>query len=44
MPFLLEPYPALIIPLPVNIFPNKVVPNVPYNILRNPPFFLLLHF
>ena len=30
--------PALITPLPANIFPNRLVPNVPNNILRNPPF------
>ena len=30
--------PALITPLPVNRFPNKVAPKVPINILRNPPF------
>ena len=38
IPLLLGPYPALIIPLPVSIFPNKLAPNVPNNILRNPPF------
>ena len=39
--FLIEdPYhsPALFIPVPANIFPTKLAPNVPYNILRNPPF------
>ena len=30
--------PALITPFPANIFPNILVPNVPYSILRNPPF------
>ena len=30
--------PALITPLSANIFPNKLVSNVPNNILRNPPF------
>ena len=30
--------PALFIPVPANIFPTKLAPNVPYNILRNPPF------
>ena len=30
--------PALIVPLPVNRFPNKLAPNVSNNILRNPPF------
>ena len=34
------PPPALIIPLPlVNKFPNKLAPNVPNNMLKNPPFF-----
>ena len=33
-----EPYRALTIPLPTNIFPNKRVPNVSNNMLRNPPF------
>ena len=32
------PSPALIFPLPANIFPNKPAPNVPNNILRNIPF------
>ena len=31
------PSPALIIPFPVNKLPNKLVPNVPSNILKNPP-------
>ena len=36
--FPLESWPALITPLPVNIFPNKPAPNVPNNIPRNSPF------
>ena len=44
-PALIIPSPALIIPLPpVNKFPNKLAPNVPNNMLKNPPFVLLLHF
>ena len=32
------PSPALIIPFPLfNKFPNKLAPNVPSNILKNPP-------
>ena len=30
--------------LPDNMFPNKLAPNMPDNMLRNPSFFLLLHF
>ena len=30
---LIAPSPALITPLPANIFPNKLAPNVPNNIL-----------
>ena len=30
--------PALIAPLPVNRFPNKLAPNATNNIMRNPPF------
>ena len=38
-PALIIPSPALIIPLPpVNKFPNKLAPNVPNNMLKNPPF------
>ena len=37
-PALIISSPALITPLPVNRFPNKVAPKVPINILRNPPF------
>ena len=36
-PFLF-PEPALTIPYPVNKFPNKLAPEVPKNILKNPPF------
>ena len=35
---------ALIVPLPVKIFPNKLAPKVPNNIPRNPRFVLLLRF
>ena len=37
--------PALFIPLPANIFPNKLVTNVPNNMVRNPLWlrFELLH-
>ena len=43
--FFLTPSPALTIPspalvisfLPVNKLPNKLAPNVPSNILKNPP-------
>ena len=34
----LEPYPALTTPVPANISPNKLAPNLPNNILRNPSF------
>ena len=30
---------ALIVPLPVNKFPNKLAPKVSNNIQRNPPFY-----
>ena len=33
------PSPALIIPFPVNKLPNKLAPNVPSNILKNPHLF-----
>ena len=32
------PFPALYVPCPVKRFPNKLAPNVPSNILKNPPF------
>ena len=35
---LILPRPALILPLPVDRFPNKLVPKVLYNIPINPPF------
>ena len=35
--FLAVASPALIIPLPANIFPNKLAPNVPNRILKKPP-------
>ena len=41
----LDPYPALIVPfvvlatpLPASIFPNKLAPSIPNNILRKPYF------
>ena len=36
-PFLI-PEPAHAIPFPANIFPNKLAPKVPNNILKNPTF------
>ena len=39
------PSPARIIPfLPVNKLPNKLAPNVPSNILKNPPLCFLVSF
>ena len=39
------PSPTLIIPFPpVNKLPNKLAPNVPSNILKNPPLCSLVHF
>ena len=38
------PSPALIIPFPVNKLPNKLPPNVPSNILKNPPLCSLVSF
>ena len=43
-PNLAVPFPALITPLPANIFSNRLPPNVPNNILRNPPFCSLASF
>ena len=44
-PALTIPSPALIIPFPpVNKFPNKVAPNIPSNILKNPPLYSLVSF
>ena len=44
-PALAIPSPALIIPFPpVNQFPNKLAPNVPSNILKNPPLSSLVSF
>ena len=37
-PALTMPSLTLILPLPVNRFPNILAPNVPSNILRNPHF------
>ena len=42
--FFLAPSPALIIPFPINKLPNKLAPNVPTNILKNPPFCSLVSF
>ena len=36
--------PGLITPLPANIFPNRLTPNVPNNILRYSPFYSLASF
>ena len=33
------PLPAYITPLSINRYPNKLAPNAPNNISRNPPFF-----
>ena len=30
--------PALITPLPANIFPNKLAPSAPNSMQKNPPF------
>ena len=38
------PSPDLIVPLPVNRFPNKLIPDVPNNILKNPPFYFFALF
>ena len=43
-PALTIPSPALIIPFPDNKLPNKLAPNVPSNILKNPFFFLFFGF
>ena len=43
-PVLVNPSPAVIIPLPAKISPNKLVPNVPNNLLRNPRFCFLPSF
>ena len=40
----MNPPPAIFIPLPANIFPDKLVPNVPNNMLRDPPFCYLTSF
>ena len=37
-PTLIDPSSAVIIPLPVNRFSNKLAPKVPNNIPKNPPF------
>ena len=36
--------PALFIRLPANTLPNKLAPNVPINMLRNPSFYSLASF
>ena len=43
-PALTIPSPALIIPFPDNKLPNKLAPNVPSNILKNPPLCSLVSF
>ena len=44
-PALITPSPARTIPfLPVNKFPNKLAPNIPSNILKNPPLCSLVSF
>ena len=39
-----RPFPALFIPFPAKIFPNKLAPSEPINILKNPPFCYLTSF
>ena len=34
---------VLITPLPANIFPNQLAPNVPNNITRNPLFCFFIY-
>ena len=36
------PFPAIITPFPVNIFPNTEAPKVPNNMPRNPPSCLFI--
>ena len=36
------PFPALMTPFPVNIFPNVEAPNVPSNIQKNLPIYLFI--
>ena len=44
-PALTIPSPVLTIPFPpVNRFPNKLAPNIPSNILKNPPLCSLVSF
>ena len=43
-PALTIPSPALTIPFPVNKLPNKRAPNVPSNILKDPPLYSLVSF
>ena len=44
-PALTIPSPALTIPFPpLNKLPNKLAPNVPSNILKNPPFCYFISF
>ena len=38
------PSPALFIHLPAKVFPSKLAPSVPNDILRNPPFYSLASF
>ena len=42
-PTLVVPSPALINLLPNNTSPNKVSPNVPSSIIRDPPFSLIFN-
>ena len=45
LPALTIPSPALTLPFPpVNKLPNKLAPNVPSNILKNPPICYLVSF
>ena len=39
-----RPWIVPIAPLPVNKFPNKLAPNIPNIILRNPPFYSFTSF
>ena len=43
-PALRNPSPAVAIPLPAKVFPNKLAPNVPNSILKNSPFCSLASF
>ena len=43
-PVLYIPFPVLYNPFPVNKLPNNDAPNVPNNILKNPPSCFLILF